>query len=1020
MNTVAAHQRVMRPVPHTTSGAGLAVIASLLLELAGASMAAPPPDRRASRPLVFEANRGQADAQVQFVARGAGYTAFLTSTETVLQLGAHATVHLKPVGVNPAARILGDGELPGVVNYFRQGSSTAISAPTYRAVRYAAIYPGVELVYYGGPRGLEYDFVVAPGADPDRIGLGIDGAERVEVDGEGALVVHTTAGDVRQPRPVAYQRIGGVRRPVAADYALDAEGVVRLRLGAYDRSRRLVIDPVITYLTYLGGTGDEARVSLDGEVHLARDGAGNVYLTGTTRSTDFPTTAGPYRMLDGSADVFVTKLSPAGAVLYSTYLGGPCEDYARDIAVDGAGNAYITGEVNGGGTCVSDPGVLVAKLDANGSLVYATRFGGSLVDSSYGTGIAVDGEGHAYVTGVAITSDFPTTPGAYRTTACPNVYPFAGDGFVAKLSVDGGELLYSTLLCGQGDDSPSGIAIDAAGNVYVAGTTASSDFPLVDPIELSRGGGVVGLSGFVSKLSPDGSQLLYSTYLGGSGSAVINGIALDADRNVYVTGETESVDFPTTPGVIQEHPGKRHCIEGCTDAFVSKIAPSGSALVYSTYLYGEVDDAGNAIAVDGSGNAYVMGTTNSGLFPILRAFQHVDRGLADAFVVKLNPDATRLVYSSYLGGSRSGSSPSTGSDRGTDIVLDEAGNAYVAGYTLSFDLPTTPDAFQPNLGGGVCDYFGGACGDAFLAKISVGGPGVTPAIRLTVNPADAAPGGTIVATWAGNPTPTASDYLRLFALGSAGEEFDDVVIGWSTPGAAAGQLSLLLPADLPVGSYELRLLSPPPGSSLPVPIARSEPIWITASTTSTTTTTTTQPTTTTTTTTASTSTTTTSTAHPTTTSTSTTTHAPTTTTLQAMALCEIVGASVCDDGDPCTVDSCVPRRGCVSPPASGFASVTCTCGRSVPAACAGQELPASIGGRRHRVCGLFAAAAGTARRPLVVRRLRRAVQTLTGSIHAVTSVRRGTVSADCAVALKGELRDERDRAARLLATFAKP
>src|SRR5204863_223294 len=198
----------------------------------------------------------------------------------------------------------------------------------------------------------------------------------------------------------------------------------------------------------------------------------------------------------------------------------------------------------------------------------------------------------------------------------------------------------------------------------------------------------------------------------------------------------------------------------------------------------------------------------------------------------------------------------------------------------------------------------------------------------------------------------ASDSLRLFALGSAGDDFEDLVIGWSTPGAAAGQLPLLLPADLPVGSYELRLLSPPPGSSLPVPIARSEPIWITASTTSTTTTTTTQPTSTTTTTTRSTTTTTTAPPTTTTTAPTTTTHAPTTTTLQAMALCEIVGASVCDDGDPCTVDSCVPRRGCVSPPASGFASVTCTCGRSVPAACAGQELPASIGGRRHRVCGL--------------------------------------------------------------------
>src|SRR5438034_5963300 len=391
MNTLAAHQHIMRPVPHTTSGAGLAVITSLVLGLVGNPVgaeprtirsAAPPPDRGASPPLAFEANRGQADPQVKFVARGAGYTAFLTATETVLQLGTahtrHATVHLKPVGADPAARILGDGELPGVVNYLRQGSSTAISAPTYRAVRYAAVYPGVELVYYGGPRGLEYDFVVAPGADPDRIGLGIDGAERGEVDGEGALVVHTTAGDVRQPRPVAYQRIGGVRRPVAADYALDAEGVVRLRLGAYDRSRRLVIDPVITYATYLGGTGDEARLPLDGEVHLARDGAGNLYVTGTTRSTDFPTTAGADRNINGSADLFVTKLSPAGAVVYSTYLGGPCEDYARAIAVDGAGNAYVTGDLNSGGTCVSTPGVLVAKLDANGNLVYASRLGGSL------------------------------------------------------------------------------------------------------------------------------------------------------------------------------------------------------------------------------------------------------------------------------------------------------------------------------------------------------------------------------------------------------------------------------------------------------------------------------------------------------------------------------------------------------------------------------------------------------------------------------------------------------------------
>src|SRR5262245_14157004 len=575
--------------------ASLAGIASFLLQVAGASTAAEPratlpaasaAGRKASRRLAFEANCGRLDPQVHFVARGAAYTAFLTSTEAVLTLGdRHTVLRVKPLGGNAAAQVVGSGALPGSVSYFPGGRlELPASAPMYRGVRYGDVYPGIDLVYYGRARALEYDFVVAPGADPSRIGLGIDGAERVEVDGEGALVMHTAAGDVRQPRPVAYQRIGGVRRPVAADYALDADGQVRLRLGSYDGSRRLVIDPVITYATYLGGTGDEAQTYFLGEVHIARDGSGNLYVTGTTRSTDFPTTVGANQTLGGSADVFVTKFSPGGAVLYSTYLGGPCEDYARAIAVDNAGNAYITGELNGGGLCVSTPGVLVAKLDPNGNLVYASRLGGSLVDSSYGTGIAVDAEGHAYVTGVSITSDFPTTDGAYRTAACPNVYPFAGDGFVAKLSVDGSALVYSTLLCGQGDDSPAGIAIDAAGNAYVAGTTASSDFPLVNPIELARGGGVIGLSGFVSKLSPDGSQLVYSTYLGGSGSAVINAIAVDAAGNAYVTGAAGSTDFPTTPGVIQEKAGRRHCIDGCYDAFVTKIAPSGSALVYSTYL----------------------------------------------------------------------------------------------------------------------------------------------------------------------------------------------------------------------------------------------------------------------------------------------------------------------------------------------------------------------------------------------------------------------------------------------------
>jgi hypothetical protein len=391
----------------------------------------------------------------------------------------------------------------------------------------------------------------------------------------------------------------------------------------------------------------------------------------------------------------------------------------------------------------------------------------------------------------------------------------------------------------------------------------------------------------------------------------------DGEGNVYVTGETESVDFPTTPGVIQEHPGKRHCIEGCTDAFVSKIAPSGSALVYSTYLYGELDDAGDAIAVDGSGNAYVMGTTNSGLFPILHAFQHVDRGLDDAFVVKLNPDATRLVYSSYLGGSRSGSSPSTGSDTGTDIVLDAAGNAYelVARGTEREQAEVLvrrgrrvacPGGDDRPAGRGICWVHAEADGGrhAGAARADLREEGVAARAPEVV-------------------TNTAAE-VRLEGIRSRRKVerqgvARDELIYWSTPNAAAGELPLLLPADLPVGWYELRLLSPAPGSSLPVPIARSEPIRIDGS-------------------------------------------------IQAPpppgASCDDGAASACDDGDPCTEDTCVPGVGCVSTPVSSFASVTCTCGRSVPAACASQELPASIGGRRQRVCGLLAAAAGAARRSL--------------------------------------------------------
>jgi Beta-propeller repeat len=802
----------------------------LLLGVAGEASAIDVPAAVRNRPLAFEANGGQTDPQVRFLARGAAYTVFLTSTEAVLELGGHGSertvVRLKPIGTSATHQLVAGDPLPGVVNYARIPATEPISVPTYAKVRYADVYPGVDLVYYGRPEQLEYDFVVAPGADPGRIALAFEGAERLELDAEGALVVYTAAGLIRQPRPVAYQEVDGARRPVSADYVVAGNGSVGLRLGAYDRSRQLVIDPVLAFATYLGGSNEEMDWLWGPAFGIAVDANGNTYVTGTTSSVNFPTTPGAYPTLAGSEDAFVTKFSPTGAVLYSTYLGGVCDDIGNDIAVDGNGNAYVTGRAHGGVCMVVglNPGVLVAKLNPTGVLGYALVFGGGLVDTSAGKAIAVDAQGRAYVTGTTASSTFPTTPGAFRSGMCPtSIDPNHTDGFVARISA-AGVREYSTFLCGDGYDLPKDIAVDAAGNMYVAGWTASGNFPTVGPLQATSHVYPFGTTGFVSKLAAAGSYLIYSTYLGGSINDYVNGLALDGQGNVYVAGKTESNDFPTTPGVLQPQRGNLVCIDQfCTDAFVTKINAGGSAIVYSTYLYGEGDDGAEKIAVDAAGDAYVVGTTSSLFFPIRDAFQATSfvRGPSDAFVAKLNPDATRLLYSSYLGGSGPFESPQTGEDDGSAIAIDGTGKAYVAGFTRSYDFPITPGAFQPNIGGGVCDYFGAPCGDAFVAKISAGGGGAASPIRVDVTPNAIQPGGTVTATWA-LPNPTPGDYLILYALGSGSETY---AAFWTTGGAAAGTLALTLPANLPTGNYEIRLLTPDPnyGGALKS-VARSQPI----------------------------------------------------------------------------------------------------------------------------------------------------------------------------------------------------
>ena len=763
-------------------------------------------DAYRKQPMVFERNEGQTDPKVDFIARGAGYTAFLTAKELVVGLHTRndpAILRMSLVDGNPSPQARGAKLLPGTVNYANGNDPDKwLNVPTYAEVVYDDVYPGIGLVYHGRQRQLEYDFVVAPGANPQRIRLAFAGVSALQVDADGALVLDTAAGQVRKPRPVIYQEIEGVRRAVDGRYVVDDADRVGFELGRYDPTHTLVIDPLVLYSTYLGGHADEAAAG------IAVDAAGNFYVTGTTTSVDFPrTTARP------ADDVFVTKFNAAGQRVYSTYFGTPCDDSATAIALDAGGNAYITGRA-WEGWCDAEPpvpdypGVYVAKLNPTGGQVYFFFFGPDDLDSAHGKAIAVDNAGQAYVTGgTRPYSGFPTTPGAYRRVGCGGSALDFADVFVAKINAAGTALVYSTLLCGGGQDLPEGIAVDAAGNAYVAGTTDSRDFPTLNAYQGSNRAPNYRPNGFVTKLNATGSALVYSTYLGGGDDTSARGIAVDASGQAHVTGWTTARDFPTTPGVVQPTPGSRACTNGlCTDAFVTKLGVNGTGLVYSTFLFGDLDDEGVGIAVDNTGHAYVVGSTDSPTFPILQAFRHrkADTLGYDAFVTKLNPTGSAFVYSSYLGGSTINGYGLEGDEQGVGIAVDGTGNAYVTGITKSFNFPTTAGAVQPAFAAGFCGYYPeDLCGDAFVTKIAASGPGVTPALRVTVSPASVSVGGTITASWAGLPSPGAQDELRLYPVGSY---FHEHLAQWLTTGAASGTLTRQLPGSAVPGWYEVRLL----------------------------------------------------------------------------------------------------------------------------------------------------------------------------------------------------------------------
>jgi hypothetical protein len=684
-------------------------------------------------PLSFIPNAGQMDPSVRFYAQGAGYGFYFTDDRAVLAFTRRAThaerremlglpgrrrdgpptatatrgvaLELRFLGASPTAKLHAKRRGTGTVNYLL-GADPAQwrrELPTYEQLAYQGLWPGVDMRFRGAGGELKYEFVLGPGASPQRIRLAYAGAEDLSLGRDGSLLIDTPLGTLEDARPRAHQHIGGRNIPVETRYVLmRAAGGGRgygFKLGAYDPRYHVVVDPGLAYSTFLGGTGTDLALG------IAVDRRGSAYVTGSTGSADFPTTAGAFDTSHngGGDDAFVTKLDAAGrALVYSTFLGGTSSDFGLGIAVDRRGSAYVTGSTTSadfpttaGAFDASFNGnsdAFVTKLDAAGNaLAYSTFLGSISFDGGFA--IAVDRRGSAYVTGSTLSADFPTTAGAFDTSL--DGFGF-GDAFVTKLDAAGDALAYSTFLGGTGGETARGIAVDRRGSAYVTGEVSSADFPTTAAaFDASFNGG--GDDAFVTKLDATGGALAYSTFLGGMGADLAKGVAVDRRGSAYVTGETFfSSDFPTTAGAFDTS------LNGFDDAFVTKLDATGDTLAYSTFLGGSAFETGYGIAVDRRGSAYVTGSTESADFPTSPDAFDTSRNGEDAFVTKLNAAGGALAYSTFLGGS--------GFESGFGIAVDRRGSAYVTGSTTSADFPTSAGAFDTSFNGN---------GDAFVTKLDL-------------------------------------------------------------------------------------------------------------------------------------------------------------------------------------------------------------------------------------------------------------------------------------------------------------
>ena len=659
-------------------------------------------------PLRFEANQGQAAGEVRYTAHAGGYALLLTSQGPTLRAAGSNPVSISLVKGNGAPRIEPLDRLPARTNYFlgsRENWHTEV--PSYARVRYREVYPGIDVVYYGNQSQLEYDFVLRPGADPNAIRMKFHGPRHVEISPEGDLVLESDGARIVQKKPAIYQDDPRTvaRREVAGHYVMLARNVAGFRVDRYDRARPLVIDPTLTYCTYLGGTGSD-------QINAVKMGPkGRLYIAGQTPTQTIAATDGAYNgTKTGLTDIFLAIIDTTPGqgfpLVYYSYLGGTQLNIALAIDVDAAGIAYLTGtttstdfpvtgnayQATGAASTID---AFVVKLDPSqvgpDELIFSTYLGGPSGTDS-GNGIAVGQDGMIYVIGNTKSTDFPLTDTAYQ-----NVLWGPQDTFLCKLDPDSGSLLYSSYLGGESQDDGRAILVDAKGLVYFASSTLSLYFPVAGYNWAADAIGAQDIVVGVVDMTKSGTDsLVYSTYFGGTGNDEVRQMAFDAKGNLLITGYTLSTDFPVAGSPLQ---GNNN---GNGDAFVSLLNPAipfQAGLLYSTYLGGAHGEVGYDVKGDAAGYIYVTGYTLSSDFPILNAPQPQWGGGTDIFLMKFKTGVAgpgAIQFSTFIG--------ATSTYRSTSLALGADGTVFLAGFAYT-GLPVTDGALQSTYGGGGTDGF---------------------------------------------------------------------------------------------------------------------------------------------------------------------------------------------------------------------------------------------------------------------------------------------------------------------------